>query len=105
MVKRSTGSSKRPRASQPVRKKKAQATGARKPTVKARKSDAREGAPRHTLQVFQIVRRMRGRRYVYPRLTLEGGALSVLGLGAGDLVAVDCDKREIRIRPLRRRAR
>lgn len=64
-----------------------------------------ESRPTQTLQVFQIVRRMRGRKYVYPRLTLEGGALTLLGLSAGDLVNVQCEEDEIRIRPVRGRRR
>jgi hypothetical protein len=53
-------------------------------------------------RIYEIVRRLRGRRYRYPRLSLEGGALAVLGLEAGQAVEIEYRKGEIRIRPFRR---
>lgn len=50
-------------------------------------------------RVYSVVRRQRGHEYVYPRLTLDGGGLDMLGLKAGDQVIVETRGDEIRIRP------
>ena len=53
-------------------------------------------------RIYKIVRRQRGKRYTYARLSLEGGALDALGLKAGQMVRIELRDGEIRIRPSRR---
>ena len=50
-------------------------------------------------RVYAIVRKRGRHRYRYPRLSLEGGALSALNLAPGQAVMVEYRPGEIRIRP------
>jgi len=50
-------------------------------------------------RVYHVVRKQRGKRYTYPRLTLEGGGLDAMGLRVGQTVIVEHHKGEILVRP------